>query len=420
MSTAWRPIGAPMCVAYNSRAKVSALLRHILASASGEIKLMTLSHSFIRFHARWLILVMAVFLLVACGGEEYVPDDTQSVSQQEDQPAEDDWYYAETPEDCLDDEEFDEVDELCYQVIDCDVEDCQDDGPSIAQSFFDLVDELAWGVSGTGFEDSDALEENTLVTYRVEGNQITTPELAAVSDDLLDEQADTETHQRMWAYFTQLIPLEQREYLTGYQVFTDGPDETLAFVTADTDDPHNWVLGIDIADSSDLAQLSFTLVHEFAHLLTLNSDQVPADEELAMQPDDQDLYDEAVAACPTYFPGEGCSHPDSYINAFFERFWVDEYQDWQEVDQLQYEDEEEYATALEDFYALRSDEFVSDYAATNPGEDIAESFATFVLQPAPTGTTIADDKVAFFYDYPELVKLRSEIMGRMYSRLRRR
>jgi len=47
-------------------------------------------------------------------------------------------------------------------------------------------------------------------------------------------------------------------------------------------------------------------------------------------------------------------------------------------------------------------------------------YITSVLGPKPTGGTLADEKVAFFYDYPELVKLRAEMSGRIYARLRRR
>ncbi|MEZ4768216.1 MAG: hypothetical protein R2844_07295 [Caldilineales bacterium] len=170
--------------------------------------------SLTRVSAGWLLLILAAFLLVACGsGGDYTFDEEQPVAQQGDQlDGTDDWYYAETPEDCLDDEEFDPVDELCYPVMDCEAGDCSEIDSGLMQSFFDSVDDLAWGASGAGFEESDALQENTLVTYRVQGNQITDPELAEVGDDLLDEQADTEAHQRMWAYFVQLIPLEQREY----------------------------------------------------------------------------------------------------------------------------------------------------------------------------------------------------------------
>ncbi|MBK9051223.1 MAG: hypothetical protein IPL78_09985 [Chloroflexi bacterium] len=48
---------------------------------------------------------------------------------------------------------------------------------------------------------------------------------------------------------------------------------------------------------------------------------------------------------------------------------------------------------------------MTDYAATNPAEDIAETFMAFVLEPKPNGDTIAEEKVLFFYQYPELVAI---------------
>jgi len=56
------------------------------------------------------------------------------------------------------------------------------------------------------------------------------------------------------------------------------------------------------------------------------------------------------------------------------------------------------------------DRFVTDYAATNPGEDIAEVFATFVTQAdQPRGNSIADQKIKLLYDFPELTQLRDKI-----------
>ncbi|RLT36596.1 MAG: hypothetical protein DWI57_14620 [Chloroflexi bacterium] len=372
--------------------------------------------------ARWIVLLClltAALLLAGCAMEEISPADVQPIEQGETDENEDDYYYTETAEDCWEDEEFDEVDQLCYPVVYCDENGiCEEEDYGFLDILFGLVDELAGGVAGGDFEDAAELEENTLITYRVEGNQLVAPELAAVTDDLLDFQADTQAHQKIWVYFARLVPPDQRPYLTKYVVFTDGPEEVLAFVSPDTDDPTKWLLGVDIADTSDPEELTFTLIHEFAHLMTLNSSQVPVDEELALEPDNEELYEEAAAACPVYFPGEGCSEPTSYINAFYERFWADIYEEWSEISWI--EDEDEYAAAAEEFYLAREDDFVSDYAATSPEEDIAESFATFVLSPKPTGDTLADEKVAFFYNYPELVKLRAEMNGRLYSRLRRR
>lgn len=372
--------------------------------------------------ARWIVLLClltAALLLAGCAMEEISPADIQPIEQSEADESEDDYYYTETAEDCWEDEEFDEVDQLCYPVVYCDEDGiCEEEEYGFLDILFGLVDELAGGVAGGDFEDAAELEENTLITYQVKGNQIVEPELAAVTDDLLDFQADTEAHQKIWVYFARLVPPDQRPYLTKYVVFTDGPEEVLAFVTPDTDDPTKWLLGVDIADTSNPEELTFTLIHEFAHLMTLNSSQVPVDEELALEPDNEELYEEAAAACPVYFPGEGCSEPTSYINTFYERFWADIYEEWSEISWI--EDEDEYAAAAEEFYLSREDDFVSDYAAISPEEDIAESFSTFVLKPKPTGDTLADQKVAFFYNYPELVKLRAEMNGRLYSRLRRR
>jgi hypothetical protein len=43
-------------------------------------------------------------------------------------------------------------------------------------------------------------------------------------------------------------------------------------------------------------------------------------------------------------------------------------------------------------------------------EDIAESWAFFVLSPKPALDSIANEKILFFYEYPELVELRTKIL----------
>lgn len=52
-------------------------------------------------------------------------------------------------------------------------------------------------------------------------------------------------------------------------------------------------------------------------------------------------------------------------------------------------------------------------------EDIAEVWIHFVVQALPDGDTVTEQKILFFYDYPELVELRSEIASRTVSRFRR-
>jgi len=161
---------------------------------------------------------------------------------------------------------------------------------------------------------------------------------------------------------------------------------------ADADaDPTKWVLYIDLADSHpdgvfDKKEFPLTIIHEFAHLLTLS------DQELNLG--------ESEENCQTYYPGEGCSYEKSYINTFYQSYWQDLNDEWAGAE-------------LDDFYAKYEDYFVTDYAATSPAEDIAESFMIFVIDDKPRESSIASQKVNFFYDYDELVDLREFIRARI-------
>ena len=260
----------------------------------------------------------------------------------------------------------------------------------------------------TGDENSEEPEELYLTTYSVSGNQISDPiYYEDVSSDLAHYQEDSASHQAIWDYFVTLIPVGSRDSLAEYSIVTDGKGNVLAAVSQTLYDPALWGLEVDIRDSGDKLNLTYTLIHEYAHLLTLGPDQVTPSEAVFDNPDDDNIYYDEVNACPDYFPGEGCSRSDSYINAFFNQFWADIYEEWQDINLI--EDDDAYYKALDDFYYNYEDRFVTDYAATNPEEDIAEAFTFFVLSPRPHGDTIAEEKILFFYDYPELVRLRDEI-----------
>lgn len=405
----------------------------------------------------WLILlalVLGAAVLVACGDETMSPEDCyddevydaqdQMCYAADDSSTADDGSASESeamsPEDCYDDEEYDEQDQMCYLIEDgstaddsyagydeYDVmspEDCYDDeeydeqdqmcyliedDSSLDEDYYTLAGDLFdTYVSGEDtFQEGDATADQIIIRYGVQGNQLTSPELGAVTGNLRQYQNDTEMHQRIWVYFANLIPADQRQYITGFGLYTDGEGEVLAYVEPNIDNPQEWSMYVDVIDAANADELTYTLVHEFAHILTLNDRQVPFDSETYFQ-EDEDVIAEAEQACPTYFTGEGCSRSNSYINAFFEQFWADIYDEWLDTD-----------PESDEFYSRHEEMFVTDYAATNPGEDIAESFTMFVLQPKPEGDTVAEEKILFFYSYPELVQLRTEIAGRAYSRLRR-
>ncbi|MFN3491265.1 MAG: hypothetical protein ACK40V_03500, partial [Anaerolineales bacterium] len=251
-----------------------------------------------------------------------------------------------------------------------------------------------------------------LTTYLIDNENLIEPYFYEdISSDLQDERDNFETHQKLWNYFAALIPYEYRKHLTEFSIFTDGERNTLAAVAQTYNDPELWSLEVDIADTSDYYYFSFTLIHEFAHLLTLGPDQVPPSLAIFNNPNDNEIYLQELSACSTYFPGEGCSNRASYINQFYQQFWAEIYDEWNAIN-LE-EDEDLYYQQLDDFYYKYEDQFLTDYAASNPAEDIAETFGFFIFAEKPAGDSIAEQKILFFYQFPELVKLRTEILNNL-------
>jgi hypothetical protein len=258
-------------------------------------------------------------------------------------------------------------------------------------------------------------EEYTLITYDVNGDQIVHPVLGSAPKSMKPYQDDKISQKAIWDYFAAIIPNEERNFLTHYVIFTDGKENILASVAQSEKDAGQWDLNVDILDTSDPKDLTYTLVHEFGHLLTLNPDQVTPSQAIFDHPDSDAIYDKEKKACPEYFPGEGCSHKNAYINLFVHAFWNKIYAEWSKIDSI--ENEDAYDRKLEKFYQKYQEQFVTDYAPTSPEEDIAESWAYFILKPKPAAKTTADQKVLFFYKFPELTKLRELIAHNLCDQL---
>lgn len=257
----------------------------------------------------------------------------------------------------------------------------------------------------------EADKEWHLVTYQVTGDEISEPVFKAVPIDLKEEQEDSLTQQKVWDYFAALVPEEHRAMVSEFSVLTDGTNNILAAVSQTQEDPTKWTLEVDIADSADTSKLTFTLLHEYGHLLTLNADQVPPDLAVFNNPGDPTVFNHEVSLCPNYFTGEGCSNADSYINRFHLRFWSGIIGEWNAIDQI--DNEKLYLEKMTEFQNKYQDQFVNEYAARNPVEDIAETWVYFLLTPKPDGNSIANQKVLSFYEYPELIEIRSQILERL-------
>lgn len=252
-----------------------------------------------------------------------------------------------------------------------------------------------------------------LATYEIEDGELGERTAHDVASDLEDAQADTEAHDAIWAFSRRVLE-SHVQWVGAFVVFTDGDDGTLAQVFTLAEDPKLWALAIDYEDAIDADgevggdQFSATVVHEFAHILALNADQVTFDAELAASDDDPEVYAAKDAACDTYFLDEGCSRADAYIHLFHEAFWGDLADEEAAMADMTEDEEEAAADAL---FARFPDRFVSDYAATNATEDFAESFAHFVLLSEPTGERERDEKVRFFADFAELADIRADIQA---------
>lgn len=237
--------------------------------------------------------------------------------------------------------------------------------------------------------------EHKLATYLVNGDMLSAPTFLSAPDDLVSFQQDTATQMDIWKMFTTMIPASRRELVNEYVVFTDGSFELLAAVEK-ADVPGKWALQVDIVDAKDRLALSATLLHEFAHLLTLNSTQTESD----------------TFACTTEYVNPGCGRPGSYMELFYQRFWSDIFEEWQIINAITNPDD--WNDRMDKFYGTHQNEFLTAYSATEPAEDIAEAWMFFILSPQPMGeTTVAEDKILFFYDFPELVQLRTEITSRL-------
>lgn len=242
------------------------------------------------------------------------------------------------------------------------------------------------------FINDDSRNEGLVAVYEVNGNQINLIEAGEAAEGFYNSSRQNQ----LWTFITNLIPLSARTSIVEWELYADGNDDTAAFVLPmDDNDLSEWLMGHnldivwDFQGNFVFGETAYTSIHEIAHVITLDDTQV----------------DEGGSAttCDNFFPGEGCSKTDSYINQFFQTFWTDIYAESQQID-------EEDLDGIDAFYDKYSDQFVTNYAATNPGEDIAESFSYFMMQDdIPTGDAIQDQKVRFWQDYPEMVSLRQQI-----------
>jgi len=226
--------------------------------------------------------------------------------------------------------------------------------------------------------------------FKVEGDTL---ELDADRNSTL-QKIDEPTKEKYINVFRQirdLVPEDIWGKVTSFVVFASW--RTSAFAGFDDLNQKNFRIGIDTTSMLDNAgnlikEQREVLVHETAHIITLNNTQISSKQaETGYANKSEEFLDRY--------------QKDSYQYSFFQRFWVDIYEEY-----LSSNDSSE-------FFNKHETQFVSDYAAVAPEEDIAESFRVFVTCDPPTSESIKDQKVRFFYEYEEFVRWREEIRNAM-------
>ena len=209
-------------------------------------------------------------------------------------------------------------------------------------------------------------------SYEVQGDTIV----------LLEGEPDG-WHQAAWDRWVQLVPASDRWRVGRFEAIEGSSDGQIEPVS---DSLQVWILRI-----SDLEPeiLDVALIHELGHLITLGPGEiVPAT--------DPSVQEE----CVTYYSMEGCAVAGGLFDRFVSEFWS----------------ESDFSTdpdAIDARYRADQDAYVTRYAATNPGEDIAETFVFFVYRLRPTGPTVAEQKIRMLWEFPELVELREALRVRL-------
>lgn len=230
--------------------------------------------------------------------------------------------------------------------------------------------------------------QGEITLYRITGNDLQKIRDYNVSGQDLAYQQNVAKHQELWGLTKNVVPSAHRVKMSEFMIYNGSVTGSAGYVVEKKEDLSEWQMGLAINYADDQNELVYTIIHEFGHILTLNDTQVDASI--------------SSGGCNNYFTGEGCSKQASYINKLYELGWKDV---WSEFQQAQNNQSDHQA-----FYEKYRDRFVTNYAATNPGEDIAEVFATFVTRnDKPAGNTIAEKKILLMYDHNELVELRDYI-----------
>jgi len=210
------------------------------------------------------------------------------------------------------------------------------------------------------------------------------------------EQIKNINHRRYLERVFTLFPDEFDGKIKRFLIFSndeDRPVDLNAFIQTLPPDHNSWLYAASEEDVlEDYELIDEVIVHELAHIIS---------------------YEEAISSnrfqniqCEDYFNNHGCPSPNSYLRKYVDEFWSE--RSLERAGDLVYS--EDLFRDINDYYKRNKNNYVSDYAATSPEEDFAETFMFFVLDIDVKGGTVADDKINFFSRFSKFLEFKQEII----------
>lgn len=196
---------------------------------------------------------------------------------------------------------------------------------------------------------------------------------------------------RVWRLVSGIAATEIRFGQVRTLRIIDDPQADTDAAVWGTGDPQAWGIEVNTAYLDDPDALAAVIVHEVAHLISLQDDQFVLG-----------------LSCEQVEIPEGCMAPGSVLADFHARFWagysglVPESDDSGACD----------VPAGDAFQAAHPGDFVTAYAASCLEEDLAETFAHFVLSEQedwPQESAVVRAKLEFMLARPGLAQRRLEM-----------
>ncbi|MBY0123321.1 hypothetical protein [Bacillus sp. S/N-304-OC-R1] len=213
-----------------------------------------------------------------------------------------------------------------------------------------------------------------------------------------------------WYVFSALIPRENREELK--QLYWTDSGEAYVFALGRLEynvDEYYMVIPQNFMRYEGVEK--FTMLHEYAHMLTMNLNEVDDMEELPDGATENEVWEKGTGHCSTYNTRNRCVKEDSYLYKFYEQFWKDYEDEWMKIDWNS-------ETAYKDFFHKYEERFFNSYQGTSPVEDIADSLAFFFITNSADvekSPEMKYKKLQFFYQFEEFVELRTAILENLYD-----